>query len=125
MKPTVSRVLHYPALLVKTVPTLDGFRHHFPSRDAFKAFAETLLRDGSATIATATTITGGDDLGSFGVVVRLPSKTFAVCLAFHEWMRDTAQEASALQLELTGAGGELEGMNMLVFEVSASEMGRA
>jgi len=49
MKPTVYRVFHYPALIVETAPTPDGFRHRFPSRALFKEFVVKMRRDGLAT----------------------------------------------------------------------------
>jgi len=119
MKPTVYRVLHYPALIVETAPTPDGFRHRFPSRALFKEFVVKMRRDGLATLQ----ISG--EPGAFGVVVRLPDGTFAVGLAFAEWMRDTRQEALDLAAELTGPGGTLEGRYMLMIECDASEIGRA
>ena len=119
MKPTVYRVFHYPALIVETAPTPDGFRHRFPSRALFKAFVVKMRRDGFTTLPVS------GEPGAFGVVVRLPANTFAVGLAFAEWMRDTRQEALDLSAELTGPGGKLEGRDMLCFECDASQMGRA
>ena len=119
MKPSVYRVFHYPALISDTAPTLDGFRNRLPSRTLFKAFVVKMRRDGFTTFQVS------GEPGAFGVVVRLPDGTFAVGLAFAEWMRDTRQEALDLAAELTGPGGTLEGRDMLCFECDASQVGRA
>ncbi|MDD2991759.1 MAG: hypothetical protein PHI64_22740 [Zoogloea sp.] len=119
MKPTVYRVLHYPALVVGTAPTLQGFRQRFPSRAMFKAFVEKMRRDGFAPLQIA------GEPGAFGGVMRLPDNTFAAYLSFTEWMRDTKQEAADLEAKLTGPGCQLEGRYMLMIECDASEIGRA
>jgi len=119
MKPTVYRVFHYPALVVESVPTLQGFRPRFPSRALFKAFVERMRRDGFTTLPVS-----GEPC-AFGVVMRLPDNTFALGLSFTEWMRDTKQEAADLEAELTGPGRQLEGRYMLLIECDASQVGRA